>query len=177
MVTSSSRDSLYRHFDKLTKEEQVELICTWAHVSARVAHAHVCACMHVLSKHRCNIAPTSSCCTCMHKCTHSHAGSLRRRDKHRGGCRPSARGQTGAQRKCYELVDTYMHTSFAVHLHLNASARPRAMIRVRVQVAVLKDALGRKDRLEKLESMSEKFDDSALKGLPAQVLKYPCTRT
>jgi hypothetical protein len=51
------------------------------------------------------------------------------------------------------------------------------MIRVRVQVAVLKDALGRKDRLEKLESMSEKFDDSALKGLPAQVLKYPCTRT
>ena len=51
------------------------------------------------------------------------------------------------------------------------------MIRVRVQVAVLKDALGRKDRLEKLESMSEKFDDSALKGLPAQVLKYPSTRT
>eukprot|EP00802_Teleaulax_amphioxeia_P016853 Tamp_16983.p1 GENE.Tamp_16983~~Tamp_16983.p1 ORF type:complete len:195 (+),score=57.06 Tamp_16983:480-1064(+) len=36
------------------------------------------------------------------------------------------------------------------------------------QIAVLKDALGRKDRLEKLESMSEKFDDSAMKGLPAQ---------
>jgi hypothetical protein len=124
MVTSSSRDSLYRHFDKLTKEEQVELICTWAHVSARVAHAHVCACMHVLSKHRCNIAPTSSCCTCMHKCTHSHAGSLRRRDKHRGGCRPFARGQTGAQRKFYELVDTCMHTSFAVHLHFKRICAP-----------------------------------------------------
>jgi len=36
------------------------------------------------------------------------------------------------------------------------------------QVAVLKDALGRKDRLEKLESNSEKFDDSSLKGLTAQ---------
>mmetsp|Transcript_42784 Transcript_42784/g.68692 ORF Transcript_42784/g.68692 Transcript_42784/m.68692 type:complete len:199 (+) Transcript_42784:152-748(+) len=36
------------------------------------------------------------------------------------------------------------------------------------QVAVLKDALGRKDRLEKLEGMSEKFDDGSLKGLSAQ---------
>jgi hypothetical protein len=44
------------------------------------------------------------------------------------------------------------------------------------QVKILKirvtnqDALGRKDRLEKLESSSEKFDDGALKGLTAQVL-------
>jgi hypothetical protein len=37
------------------------------------------------------------------------------------------------------------------------------------------DALGRKDRLEKLESNSEKFDDSALKGLTAQVLKVIAT--
>ena len=44
-----------------------------------------------------------------------------------------------------------------------------------MQIAVLKDALGRKDRLEKLESMSEKFDDSAMKGLPAQVQQAPST--
>ena len=36
------------------------------------------------------------------------------------------------------------------------------------QVEVLKDALGRKERLQKLETMSDKFDDSALKGLSAQ---------
>lgn len=30
------------------------------------------------------------------------------------------------------------------------------------QVAVLKDALGRKERLEKLEGMSEKFDDTSV---------------
>ena len=36
------------------------------------------------------------------------------------------------------------------------------------QVEVLKDAMGRKERLQKLETMSDKFDDSALKGLSAQ---------
>ncbi len=36
------------------------------------------------------------------------------------------------------------------------------------QIAVLKDALGRKDRLDKLESASEKFDDAALSGLSSQ---------
>lgn len=36
------------------------------------------------------------------------------------------------------------------------------------QLAVLRDALGRKDRLDKLENASEKFDDAALSGLSAQ---------
>eukprot|EP00288_Rhodomonas_lens_P014756 CAMPEP_0177716846 /NCGR_PEP_ID=MMETSP0484_2-20121128/14719_1 /TAXON_ID=354590 /ORGANISM="Rhodomonas lens, Strain RHODO" /LENGTH=184 /DNA_ID=CAMNT_0019228887 /DNA_START=166 /DNA_END=717 /DNA_ORIENTATION=- len=36
------------------------------------------------------------------------------------------------------------------------------------QIAVLRDALGRKDRLDKLESASTKFDDAALSGLSAQ---------
>eukprot|EP00287_Rhodomonas_sp_CCMP768_P009998 CAMPEP_0196728186 /NCGR_PEP_ID=MMETSP1091-20130531/8942_1 /TAXON_ID=302021 /ORGANISM="Rhodomonas sp., Strain CCMP768" /LENGTH=193 /DNA_ID=CAMNT_0042070901 /DNA_START=71 /DNA_END=652 /DNA_ORIENTATION=- len=36
------------------------------------------------------------------------------------------------------------------------------------QIAVLKDALGRKDRLDKLESASEKFDDAALSGMSSQ---------
>mmetsp|Transcript_60276 Transcript_60276/g.123840 ORF Transcript_60276/g.123840 Transcript_60276/m.123840 type:complete len:197 (-) Transcript_60276:398-988(-) len=36
------------------------------------------------------------------------------------------------------------------------------------QVAVLKDALGRKDRLDKLESSSERFDDATLQGLSSQ---------
>ena len=34
------------------------------------------------------------------------------------------------------------------------------------QVAVLKDALGRKERLEKLEGMSEKFDDTSVAPHP-----------
>jgi hypothetical protein len=37
------------------------------------------------------------------------------------------------------------------------------------QVAVLKDALGRRERLEKLEGMSEKFDDTSVAPpLPVQ---------
>jgi hypothetical protein len=116
MVTSSSRDSLYRHFDRLTKEEQVELIYTRAHVYVRVAHAHACAYMHVRFKHQCNFAPKSSYCTCMHKCTHSHstsshAGNLRRRDERRGSCRPFARtgNQGPSENALSESVERHAH--------------------------------------------------------------------
>lgn len=36
-------------------------------------------------------------------------------------------------------------------------------------MAVLKDALGRKERLEKLEGMSEKFDDTSVAPHPESV--------